>query len=187
MTAEAGYPQPTEAALVRQVCDGDASAFRGLVDRYAARLFAVAASLVGSAADAEDLVQETFTGAFRGLPNFEGRSSLGTWLTGILMRQAAVHRRRTGKRQAQLEPLVAHLVASEGASSATGAADARLDVTAAVQALGPDHRDVILLREFEGLSYDEIAQTLGIPRGTVESRLFRARRELQERLKAYLD
>jgi len=169
------------------VGDGDRSAFVEIVHRYQQMLLNFFRRMGAYTDEAEDLVQETFTGAFRGLPNFEGRSSLGTWLTGILMRQAAVHHRRTGKRQAQLEPLVAHLVASEGASSATGAADARLDVTAAVQALGPDHRDVILLREFEGLSYDEIAQTLGIPRGTVESRLFRARRELQERLKAYLD
>lgn len=57
----------------------------------------------------------------------------------------------------------------------------------AIQLLSPQHRDVIILREMEGLSYDEMAEALGVPRGTVESRLFRARRHLQERLKGYLD
>ena len=187
MTSESGQPQPPDATLLARACDGDRLAFRGLVDRYAHRLFAMAASLVGNRADAEDIVQETFAGAFRGLKAFEGRSSVRTWLTGILIRQAAMHRRRESRRGARLVPLADAPEAGLHGPSPTAVVDARIDVMAAIRELSPDHRDVIILREFEGLSYDQMAEVLGIPRGTVESRLFRARRQLQQRLKEYLD
>ena len=187
MTSESGQPLRRDAALLGRARDGDASAFHRLVDRHAARLFAIAVSLLGNATDAEDVVQETFAGAFRGLRAFQGRSSVRTWLTGILVRQTAMHRRRASRREARLARLE---TASESAAvvpSPTRSADARMDVMDAIQSLSPDHRDVIILREMEGLSYDDMAETLGIPRGTVESRLFRARRQLQERLEGYLD
>jgi RNA polymerase sigma-70 factor (ECF subfamily) len=172
--------------LVRRVQQGDPSAFHELVDRHARFLFAVAVSLSGNTADAEDMVQETLAGAFRGLGAFEGRASVKTWLTRILMRQAARHRRHGRRRRAASLPLEAALDAEAGGSSADTAADARIDVTAALGALSAEHQQVITLRELQGLSYEEMAQVLEIPRGTVESRLFRARRELQELLKGYL-
>lgn len=183
MTSESGQVQPTDAALVGRARDGDGAAFRSLVDRHAPRLFAMAAAFVGSHADAEDIVQETLAGAFRGLRTFEGRSSVKTWLTGILIRQTAMHRRRRRRRETTVLPLET----GTALPSPTRAVDVRIDVMAAIQSLSPEHRDVIVLREIEGLSYDEMAETLGVPRGTVESRLFRARRRLQERLTGYLD
>ncbi|HUU10894.1 MAG TPA: sigma-70 family RNA polymerase sigma factor [Phycisphaerae bacterium] len=186
MPADSAHLGLADAELVRRARQGDASAFKDLVGRHAARLLAMAAALLGDAADAEDVVQETFAGAFRGLRGFEGRSSVKTWLTSILMRQTAMHRRGSGRRAARLLRAEAASETTTGAASATGAADARMDVAAAIQLLSPEHRDVVALREFEGLSYDEMTQVLGIPRGTVESRLFRARRQLQEHLKAYL-
>jgi len=177
---------PTDFALIQRARQGDHGAFHGLVDRHAGPLFGLAVSLSGNAADAEDIVQETFTGAFRGLAGFEGRASVKTWLTRILVRQAARHRRYAGRRQATFRGLEAAVDADLGVPSADGATDARIDVKAAMRLLSPDHRDVIALREFQGLSYDEIAEVLEIPRGTVESRLFRARRELQGQLKEYL-
>jgi len=73
-----------------------------------------------------------------------------------------------------------------GRESGAAAAEKRMDLQSAIERLSPEHREVVVLREFEGLSYEEIAQALGVPRGTVESRLHRARGELREMLKDYL-
>lgn len=169
--------------LLRQARHGDLGAFHRLVDRYASYLYGLGVGLVGGAHDAEDLVQETLIGAFRGLGAFREESSVKTWLTRILIRQAARHHRRGGAAMAatSLE------AAPEPAKPAgTARADLRMDVVAAIQALAVEHRQVIVLRELHGLSYEEIAQVLDVPRGTVESRLFRARRALQELLRDYL-
>jgi len=187
VTDESGQVEPADAVLLERARDGDASALHDLVDRHAARLFRTAVSLLGNAADAEDVLQETLAGAFRGLRTFQGLASVKTWLTGILVRQVAMHRRRAGRQEARLIRLQAIEPVTPDVPPATGRVDTRLDVTAAIRSLAPDHRDVIILRELEGLSYDEMAEALGVPRGTVESRLFRARRRLQELLKGYLD
>ena len=186
MAERTGHLRPTDAELIQAARGGDQAAFHALVDRHAHALYGLAASLSDNAADAEDIVQETFAGAFWGLGGFRGQASVKTWLTRILVRQAARHRRYAGRRQATFRGLEAAVDADLGVPSADGATDARIDVKAAMRLLSPDHRDVIALREFQGLSYDEIAEVLEIPRGTVESRLFRARRELQGQLKEYL-
>jgi RNA polymerase sigma-70 factor (ECF subfamily) len=149
-----------------------------VVDRYANEMFRLAVSLVGNAADAEDVLQETFSGALQAMPAFEGRSSARTWLSRILVKQAAKWRRRRSVRRT-----VALEAAAPGPSPEQGL---RIDVLGALETLSPEHREVIALREFQGMSYEEIAEVLGLPRGTVESRLFRARQELRERLRAYL-
>jgi len=186
-----GYLQSTDVELVQAARAGDPAAFHALVDRYAHSLFALAVSLSDNTADAEDLVQETFTGAFRGLGGFQGRASVKTWLSRILVRQAARHLRYARRRKATFIPLEATSESSLGVASShprpggQAGADVRMDVMAAIRSLSPEHQGVIVLRELEGLSYDEMAEVLQIPRGTVESRLFRARRALQEQLKEY--
>ncbi len=176
-------PEVTDAELLRRVAGGDGRAFRQLVDAHADRLYRLAHSLVGNASDAEDVVQETLTGAFRGAAKFEGRSSVKSWLTRILMTQAAKFwRDRHGKRDAAL--------VNEYESSAagpTGAVDAKIDLQACLQKLTAEHREVLVLREIDGMSYEEAAEALGVPRGTVESRLFRARAELRRRLNEYAE
>jgi len=173
-------PEADDIELMRRAAAGDPRSFHALVDRHAQRLFRLAVSLVGNAADAEDVLQETFIGAFKGLRSFEGRSSVRTWLTRILVTQAARwHRDRRRKRTQQMDESIP--------TSAGGAAsDAGMDVNAAMQRLSPEHRQVLALREFEQMSYEEIAEVLGVPQGTVESRLHRARSEMREKLKAYL-
>jgi RNA polymerase sigma-70 factor (ECF subfamily) len=169
-------PEADDIDLLRRAADGDPKAFHALVDRHAARLFRLAVSLVGNAADAEDVLQETFVGAFRGLRSFEGRASVKTWLTRILVTQAA-RWRRDRRRSQEID---------ESMATVAGGIDAGMDVQAAMRQLSPEHRQVLALREFEGMSYEEMAQVLGVPRGTVESRLHRARGELREKLKSYL-
>ncbi len=181
---ETGQLDPSDSELVKRARRGESAAFHLLVDRHARFLLAMAVSLVG-AADAEDLVQETFAGAFRGLGGFKDQSSFKTWLTRILIRQAARHWQASRRRSEHLKDRF--LTSQEHHPSAAGAADARMDVSAAILALSSEHREVVVLRELQGLSYEQIAEVLDLPRGTVESRLFRARQALQELLKEYLD
>jgi RNA polymerase sigma-70 factor (ECF subfamily) len=176
--------QPDDLDLLRRASGGDGKAFHVLVDRHVQRLYRLATSLVGNASDAEDVLQEALAGAYRGLGRFEGRSSVKTWLTRILVTQAAKwrrDRRRMGEVIPHAAPHEEPVVrgASEGV-------DHRIDLQAALQKLSPEHREVLTLREFDGLAYEEIAEVLGVPRGTVESRLHRARAELKDKLKAYL-
>ena len=188
MPEERGYlPSNSDAELVAGIRKGDGSAFRELVDKYGRYLFGLAASLVGNPADAEDVLQETYSGAFRGIRSFKGRSSIKTWLTQILVRQAAGHHRARARRKVIPMELELSTERRRQAPSPARTADARMDVDAAIRSLSADHREVIVLRELKGLSYDEIAEVLSVPRGTVESRLFRARRELKTLLKEYLN
>lgn len=178
-----GRRPTTDTELVKRAQRGDGRAFHDLVDRHAAALYALAVLLVGQAADAEDVLQETFAGAFRGLTGFRNESSVKTWLTRILVRQAARHHRQRG-RAGGIRALTEEPPArGPGASQR---ADVRMDFTQALRSLADEPREAIVLRELQGLSYEEIAGLLGVPRGTVESRLFRARRRLQELLKDYL-
>jgi RNA polymerase sigma-70 factor (ECF subfamily) len=185
--------QADDLALVRRAARGDGRAFHELVDRHAPRLYRMAVSLCGNAADAEDVLQETFTGAYRGLGRFEARASVKTWLSRILVTQAALWRRRRRSRRDAFPLTGLNGPEEEGGglpipAPGVGPAaevDYRIDLRAALQTLSGDHREVVTLREIDGLSYEEIARVLGVPRGTVESRLHRARAELRDRLKAY--
>jgi RNA polymerase sigma-70 factor (ECF subfamily) len=147
-------------------------------------LYGLAVNLVGNPADAEDVVQETLAGAFRGLRAFRHESSVKTWLTRILVRQAAHHHRR--QRRYWPGGVIAQPAPERVAPSDQGRADLRMDVEIALAALSPEHRQVVLLRELEGMTYEQMAAVLAVPRGTIESRLFRARRHLQELLKEHL-
>ncbi len=176
-------PPDDEQNLLRRMAQGDTQALHGLVERYADALFALAYSLTGNAADAEDLVQETFLAALRGLRGFQGRSTVKTWLYRILVRQVARHHRlRYRKPTVSLDN-----AAEPTATNALEANDIQLDLAAVLQNLSPEHQQVVVLRELQGLSYAEIADVLDIPQGTVESRLYRARAALREHLKDYLD
>ena len=174
----------TDAVLVEQAARGEARAFATLVQRHGPGLFRLAYGLLGNRADAEDVLQETLLGAYRGLAGFEGRSAVRTWLGQILVRQAAGFRRaRETRRGVAAGAYAAGAPVAEPAGA--GPVDSREDVMQALDRLSPEHREVIVLREFEHMSYDQIATALALPRGTVESRLHRARAELRTLLGAY--
>ncbi len=175
-----GQPPQSDSELVSQARRGDAAAFHQLVDRHGAALYGLACRLVGNPADAEDVMQEMLAGAFRGLGAFRQQSSVKTWLTRILVRQAARHQRDAARYRLKL-----HDRAPAARLSEQKRADVRMDLDEAIAALSHEHREVIVLRELQGLSYEQIASVLNLPPGTVESRLFRARRELRELLKEY--
>lgn len=189
-------PQSTEPRLyesdielARQVQSGDQAACEQLVERYADALFNLAVGLLGNAADAEDLVQETLLVVFHRIRSFQGRSALKTWIYRILLNKASKVRRQRQRRKYQqlggnggpgaAEPDVRQ-------ASPARAVEAKTDVLAMLGTLSEDYRAVIVMRELQHLSYEEISQALTIPIGTVESRLYRARQELRRRYNGYL-
>jgi RNA polymerase sigma-70 factor (ECF subfamily) len=173
----------SDLELVRKAGLGDDTAFHELVDRYANDLFRLAYALVGNADDAEDILQETFLGAFEHLRSFKGRSSVKTWLIRILVKQVAKYHRYWRLRETKSLDEI-----SESVKTVLPARDQelRMDIKTMISTLSPEHREIIVLRELQGYSYKEIAEILGIPPGTVESRLFRARQDLKDRFKDYL-
>jgi len=174
--------------LVRRIRRGDDAAFRRVVDTHGPRLYLLAVSMLGNRHDAEDVVQDTFIGAFRGLGGFQGRASLKTWLTRILINNVVKLRRSRRVRKAWPIDEIGEppSEAPAGRTTETSRADMRMDMAAIISRLSEEHRAVILLREMQGMTYDEIAAALAVPRGTVESRLFRARQKLRELLGDYL-
>jgi len=179
----------SDQELLQQSSDGDSKAFHVLVDRHAAELFRLAMSLSRNRAEAEDIVQETLLGAFRGMAKFDGRASVKTWLKRILVRQAARawHKAKPSRQSASLDSLPADAPATVAASigSAATRVDSKIDVAGILKTLSPEYRQILVLREFEQLSYAEIAEMLDVPQGTVESRLHRARAEVRARLGSY--
>jgi len=189
-----------DLALVRRAQAGDRSAFKLLYDRYHRRVYAVALGVLKSPADAQDVVQEAFTKVSRHLPDFQGNSSFYTWLYRISMNLAIDQlRRRKSARLVDYDDAIGRADdADEGGLSAApldaadpGHTHSRKELAAkirdALETLSDNHRQVILLREVEGLSYDEIATVMKVPKGTIMSRLFHARRNLQSALAAYVD
>lgn len=183
-------PFDSSAVLARAQA-GDDAAFDAIVQHYETELRGIALFLTGQSSDADDVLQETFIAAYEGLSAFEARASLKTWLTRILFRRAARHVRSQRVRRAaqplQLSQASREILNGAVQGSSTAGLEIRQDVLEALQMLDAEHREVLVLRELQGLSYREIAAVLEIPDGTVESRIYRARQELKERLKDYLD
>ena len=175
--------EPNDGELARRAQTGDEAAIRELVERYAETVFTAALSLLDERTDVEDVVQETLLGMLRGLPRFRHQASMKTWVYSILLRQTA----RRHKQRRRIEAPMTDEPADPARENAGGDAriDARIDIGAALRTLSREHREVIVLREFEGLRYHEISEALHVKIGTVESRLSRARRELRRRLAAY--
>lgn len=179
---------PGDAALVEAALAGDRNAFGDLVARYQDRLFNSLLRMVGSHEDAADAVQDAFVQAFVKLESFRGASQFYTWLYRIAM-NAALSRRRRRRPSASLDH-AKETVGEEPSSEAAGPEDAVLShervehVQAALASLGDEHRQILVLREIDGCAYEEIAEILELPVGTVRSRLFRARVQLKEQLNA---
>ena len=183
---ESGELEPGDLELVHRAGRGDKAAFDVLVGRHAAELMRLAASLSATRADAEDVLQETFIGAYQGLRRFDGRAAVKTWLKRILIRQAARHWNRSKRSRSALSIDDAQASpAKPETGSGPAAVDRRMDVAAVVRTLAPEHREVIVMREFDQMSYLEIAEVLQVPIGTVESRLHRARADLRVKLQGY--
>ncbi len=187
---------PSDSELVQRTREGDREAFRELVERYQGKVAGLAMGMLRSREDALDVAQETFTKAYQSLDRFKGDSGFYTWVYRIAVNLCIDHQRREGKimpvpiepgerGEAIALPLGDGPRADQPFDRARDAEIARR-LRVAISELTPEHRAVILLREVEGLSYEEISQVLQCPKGTVMSRLHYARRQLQARLRELL-
>ncbi|MGH8013989.1 MAG: sigma-70 family RNA polymerase sigma factor [Candidatus Binataceae bacterium] len=181
-------PELDESELVQRARRRDSRAFSVLVERYQRRVVGVALAVVHNQDDALELAQETFVRAYENLGKFESRSSFSTWLYRIAANLAIDFRRRESRhtvlRGEEAENELRRMPSHNGDSfNETARGELSQRIQAALKELTPEHRTVILLREVEGLSYDEISEVLQCPRGTVMSRLHYARGRLRGILK----
>ncbi|MDO9380832.1 MAG: sigma-70 family RNA polymerase sigma factor [Nocardioidaceae bacterium] len=173
----------SDDALVRAARLDDQDAFAEIVDRYGSGMLGYARRLVGDHADAADVVQAAFVSAWRGLPTFEGRSALRTWLFRLVQRRAADLAR--ARRPTPVDDrLLSAISPADRRDPLQGLLDSELvaALQAALAELPWHQRSVWLLREFEGMTYDEIADVLAITPGSVRMHLHRGRRTLAERM-----
>ena len=167
-----------EAAWLARARAGDEAAYRWLLGRYRARVVRLAAHVLRREGEAEDVAQEAFLRAFRRLPSFRGEGRFSAWLFGIAVR-LCLDRRRSAWWAREVSEEAAPPSPPLSLASPAGAADTRLLVGTLLDRLSPPMRAALVLREMEGLEYDEIAATLGIPVGTVRSRLHSARAQFR--------
>ena len=181
----------SDEQIVLRAQAGDADAFGEIVRRWERPIFALSFGILGSAEDARDATQETFIAAFRNLRGFRGEAKVSSWLHRIAVNQCITRQRRAAVRgETALEDEAARGVqfGAPAAASPARAAERRERTEAvrrAVQSLPPELREVILLKEFEELTFQEIADTLGVPLSTVKSRLYTALRQLRLRLERF--
>ena len=184
-----------DRGLIARAQSGDHAAFRQLVERHQRRAFAIALALVRDENDARELVQDAFLRVYKGLHTFQGGSSFFTWLYRIITNLSIDLIRKPGHRMGELddarldneeaqEDAFPFLSRVDGADPAdvVRRREIAARLQAALDALPSYHRGVIVMREIEGLSYEEMAQAMGVSKGTIMSRLFHARQKLQRAL-----
>jgi RNA polymerase sigma-70 factor, ECF subfamily len=185
-----------DQALVQRVQKGDKRAFDLLVSRYQHRIISVIGRYVHDWADAQDVAQDTFIRAYRALGNFRGDSQFYTWLYKIAINTAKNWLVSQGRRPPTDDVDASDAVQYDGGTRLrdTDTPEHELmrreieqTVSATVEALPDELRMAITLREVDGLSYEEIAETMGCPIGTVRSRIFRARDAIDQKLRPLLD
>jgi RNA polymerase sigma-70 factor, ECF subfamily len=180
-----------DRVLIESAQKGDKAAFKKLVQRHQRRAFAIALGLLRDEQDAREVVQEAFLRVYRGLDSFHGGSTFFTWLYRIVTNLSIDLMRKPWRRAAELDPNreidetdIPLLSRIDGADplDVLRRAEIRNKLEAALEALPVYHRGVIVMREVEGMSYEEMAEAMGVSKGTIMSRLFHARQKLQRAL-----
>jgi RNA polymerase sigma-70 factor (ECF subfamily) len=182
--------------LVQRAQRGDKRAFGLLVNKYQRKISRLLARMIRESADVDDVVQDAFIKAYRALPSFRGESAFYTWLYRIAINTAKNHFAALGRRGESLSidaddgeggeggPVISDVATPEAEIQSRQLAHA---VNQAMEALPEELRSAIVLRELEGLSYEEIAEAMNCPVGTVRSRIFRAREAIALQLRPLLD
>jgi RNA polymerase sigma-70 factor, ECF subfamily len=169
--SEGQWPGPPDRELVERFRGGDREAFAVLVRRHERRIYNLAYRMIGRAEDARDATQEAFLSCFRNLHSFRGDAAFGTWLHRIAVNACYDLLRK--KTPALLGP--DDVLEPPPVPDHADAGAAAVDVQRALLRLGPDFRAVLVMHDVQGLSYEEVAEALDVPIGTVKSRLHRAR------------
>jgi RNA polymerase sigma-70 factor (ECF subfamily) len=181
---------PSDERLVQATLAGDRAAFGELVVRYQDRLFNTLVRVLGSREDAKEVVQDALVQAFVKLDRFRGEAKFYTWLYRIGMNLALSHRRR--RRPVDSLEVVKERLGEEPVAQQPAAAHDLIEreraalLQRALLELQDDHRQILVLRELEGCTYETIGEILELPVGTVRSRLFRARAQLKQHLEKLL-
>ncbi len=184
--------QPHDRALVAAASRGDLAAYDQLVRRHQSRIYGLVYNMTSSKEDAEDLVQDVFVKAFSSLKGFRGTSSFYTWIYRIAINRTINFLKRRKKRQAlslndvdervERDPAYVELSARESPVRDTSLLELQEKLNKALLTLSEKHRTVVVLHDIQGLPHEEIARITGCSAGTVRSRLFYARQQLQGEL-----
>ncbi len=188
---EPRLPGLADRELVRRAQEGDAAAFSELVVRHQEKIFNAVYRFCSNWEDACDITQRAFINAYRKLAEFKGDSAFTTWMYRIAFNQSVSHRRESGRHKAislynRDEESLREPGYEENPTERMESDDSRRKVQQALAALAEEDRKIIVLKDLQGYSYDEIAAILDIPKGTVRSRLHRARLALRTKLKAFI-
>jgi RNA polymerase sigma-70 factor (ECF subfamily) len=189
---------PTDEELVRRFNDGDRDAFAELVQRYQDRIFTLCLRWMRDRQVAEEVAQDVFVAVYRALPRFRGEARFSTWIFRVATNHCKNRRLYRQRRHSDKhEPLEgtpredgpSRQLPSTGPGTDRGAmrSEAERLLQDALDALDEGHRTIIILRDIEDLPYEEIAEILDLPRGTVKSRLHRARAQLARALSRHID
>jgi len=188
------FPPDTELVLKAQ--DGDVRAFDELVERYHDRIYNLTYNMTSNREDAEDLTQEIFVKAFKALPRFKGKSSFYTWLYRIAINKTINYRKKRNRnRPISLDQFDQEIKTDETYHDLTakGSPLRNINLTelqqklnAAMQTLSEKHRAVLVMHDMQGIPHDEIAKVVGVSSGTIRSRLFYARRQMQTELAEFM-
>lgn len=174
-----GPEGPSDTELVQRAQQDDREALEALLRRHYDRLHALCWRMTGNQADAADAAQETLIAIARGLPRFDARARFGTWAYRVAVNACLDELRRRRRRP---EPMASEHVPVTAQRDEGDAVATRMVVDDALRTLTPDYRAAVVLRDLCGLEYAEVAEVLGVPIGTVRSRLARGRGALADRL-----
>lgn len=189
-------PRHEEKELLRRAREGDLTAYDELIRRHQERVYATIYHMTSNHEDANDLTQETFIKAYQALQSFKGTSSFFTWLYRIAVNKTINHLKQRRRRNhislndldlnAEHDPDIVALISDKTPRRDVNLAELQEKLNAALQRLSEVHRLVVTLHDIQGLSHDEISQIMDCNVGTVRSRLFYARQQLQAYLSDYL-
>ena len=178
----------TDEIIVERALTGDAEAFGEIVRRWERRIFALAYGILGREEDARDATQETFLAAFRNLRGFRGDAKVSSWLHRIAVNQCITRQRRAKVRsESALDDEVAEfsMPVDYSPASVVEGRQETLAVRRAINSLPIELRQVVIMKEFEELTFREIADALDLPLSTVKSRLYTALKQLEMRLRKF--
>ncbi|MEI6891931.1 MAG: sigma-70 family RNA polymerase sigma factor [Pontiella sp.] len=187
---------PADDELVLKSQQGDVNAFDLLVDRYYQKIYGLTYNMTSNREDAEDLTQEIFIKAFEALPRFKGKSSFYTWLYRIGVNKTINYRKKRNSKRAlsldafdqdiKMDDAYHDLTAKGSPLRSISLSELQIRLNEALQGLSEKHRTVVVLHDMQGVPHDEIAKIVGASVGTVRSRLFYARRQMQNELSEFM-
>lgn len=180
----------SDEQIVQQALSGDAEAFGEIVRRWERRIFALSFGMLGREEDARDATQETFIAAFRNLRGFRGEAKVSSWLHRIAVNQCITRQRRAKVRsesalETEAERDASFFAAHETPARVAEERERTQAVRRAVNSLPAELRQVVVMKEFEELTFQEISEALELPLSTVKSRLYTALRQLRMRLEKH--